>query len=446
MTIDNLSGAQDNLPSKILVGYWHNFINSAGAIPLSEVPPAYDVINVSFAISGASGGQMQFSPDPAIYPDKQVFKNDIQLLQNNGKKVLISIGGATSPVQLIDTNAVNSFVASMKEIIDTYGFNGMDIDLEGASLSLENGDSDFRSPTSPSITNFIKAVDLLLANYASDFILSAAPETAFVQGGYTTYQGIFGAYLPVIHALRDKLTYVHVQHYNTGSMFGRDGNLYQPATSDFHVAMAEALLAGFSVGRNNQNIFFEPLLPSQVLIGLPATGNAASSGFTEAELIKDAVNYLVKAEAYGGNYVLSKATGYPEFRGLMTWSINWDVSSNNSFSSSYRDFLNSLDLTSGIDETPIVANFQLFPNYPNPFNPSTSIKYEVKSAALLRIEIFDILGKKINILTNAYHTPGQYKVSWNGKNSLGGHVASGIYFYKLSSSESIQVRRMVLNR
>ena len=111
-------------------------------------------------------------------------------------------------------------------------------------------------------------------------MLTAAPETAFVQGGYGTYGGVWGAYLPVIHALRTRLTYVHVQHYNTGTMYGRDGNIYQPATADFHAAMADMLLAGFPVDIWGGNIYFDPLDEEQVAIGLPASSQAAGSGFT----------------------------------------------------------------------------------------------------------------------------------------------------------------------
>ena len=76
---------------------------------------------------------------------------------------------------------------------------------------------------------------------------------------------IFTNYLRV----KDKLTYIHVQHYNAGSGIGMDGNNYNQGTADYEVAMADMLLHGFPVGGNTNNIF--PALRSdQVMIGLPA--------------------------------------------------------------------------------------------------------------------------------------------------------------------------------
>ena len=103
----------------------------------------------------------------------------------------------------------------------------------------------------------------------SDFLLSMAPETAYVQGGYSAYGSIWGAYLPIIYGVKDKLTYIHVQHYNAGSGIGMDGNNYNQGTADYEVAMADMLLHGFPVGGNTNNIF--PALRSdRVMIGLPA--------------------------------------------------------------------------------------------------------------------------------------------------------------------------------
>ena len=82
-----------------------------------------------------------------------------------------------------------------------------------------------------------------------------------------------GAYLPIIYGVKDKLTYIHVQHYNAGSGIGMDGNNYNQGTADYEVAMADMLLHGFPIGGNANNMF--PALRSdQVMIGLPAAAAA----------------------------------------------------------------------------------------------------------------------------------------------------------------------------
>ncbi|GJM67914.1 hypothetical protein HMSSN036_01300 [Paenibacillus macerans] len=127
---------------KIIVGYWHNFDNGSSNIRLRDVPSSYDVIQVAFAepSGGAASGDMAFQPYNASIGE---FQADVRELQSQGKKVLISIGGANGAVELSTDQAKQKFVSTMKSIIDTYGFDGLDIDLEGSSLSLNPGDTDF---------------------------------------------------------------------------------------------------------------------------------------------------------------------------------------------------------------------------------------------------------------------------------------------------------------
>ncbi|WP_211747456.1 glycosyl hydrolase family 18 protein [Paenibacillus sp. Marseille-Q4541] len=324
--------------SKWLIGYWHNFDNGSTNIRLRNVNPAYDIINVSFAEPISHGsGTLAFTPYNASVEE---FKSDIAYLQSQGKKVLISMGGANGTIELTDATKKQQFEDSLKSIINTYGFNGLDIDLEGSSLSLNAGDTDFRNPTTPKIVNLINGVKAVKATFGANFMITAAPETAYVQGGYLNYGGPWGAYLPVIHALRNDLNLLHVQHYNSGSMIGLDGRAYSQGTADFHVAMAEMLLQGFNVG-GSSGPFFSPLRPDQIAIGVPATQQAAGGGYTAPAELQKAMNYLIKGVSYGGSYTLRQPAGYPGLKGIMTWSINWDAFANNQFSSAHRSFLNS---------------------------------------------------------------------------------------------------------
>jgi chitinase len=350
--------AQTN-PERVLIGYWHNW-GSPNALPLTAIPDAYDVINIAFATpSVPNGATMQFTPFAGAYPSSQAFKNDIATLQAAGKKVLISIGGANDPVVVDSTADEQAFASSMLQLITTYGFDGLDIDLEGSSFLLQAGDTSFLNPTTPRIAHFINALNQLLAQLPTDFILSAAPETAMVQGGMSAYGGVWGAYLPVLHAFRTRFDWVHVQHYNSGTMYGRDGAIYTPGTVDFHVAMADALIGGFTT---SNGIVFAPFQPHQIAIGLPASPSAAGSGYTAAALIHAALDRLLLGAPSSG-YQLANANGYPNFRGLMTWSINWDVAAGNAFSQPHRAYLDQvflhLDTTTVSATTGGTATFHL---------------------------------------------------------------------------------------
>lgn len=339
--------AQAAVSSKTIVGYWHNFDNGSGFIKLRDVSPKFDVINVSFSepTSGVTNGTIGFTP--YNYTDTD-FKADVAYLQSQGKKVIISIGGQNGQVQLPNAGARDNFVNSVIAIIEKYGFNGLDVDFEGHSLYLNAGDSDLKNPTTPVIVNLIAALRTINNHFGTDnFYLTMAPETFFVQLGYTFYGGSCiscdnraGAYLPVIHATRDILDWLQVQNYNSGPITGLDDQYHTMGNADFHVAMADMLLTGFPVAKNPNN-FFPALRQDQVLLGLPANANAGG-GFTTVAEVQKALDALIKGVQLSSYKTRGSSTGYPNFRGLMTWSVNWDKFNNFEFSNSHRAYLDAL--------------------------------------------------------------------------------------------------------
>jgi len=84
--------------------------------------------------------------------------------------------------------------------------------------------------------------------------------------------------------------------------------------------------------------------------------------------------------------------------------------------------------------------YKLYNNYPNPFNPSTTIKYDIPKSAFVKLVIYDILGKEVATLVNEALQPGTYEITFDGSN-----LASGIYFYQLAiNNEQLAVKKMVL--
>ncbi|MFJ3519489.1 MULTISPECIES: chitinase [unclassified Streptomyces] len=326
-------GGGGGLPAHALVGYLHaSFANGSGYVRMADVPASWDVINLAFGEpTSVTSGDIRFRLCPVAecpgVESPAEFKAAIKAKQAAGKKVLISIGGQNGQVQLASTAARDAFVSSVSKIIDEYGLNGLDIDFEGHSLSLATGDTDFRAPTTPVVVNLISAVKTLKARYGPDFVLTMAPETFFVQLGYQFYgSGPWGgqdpragAYLPVIHALRDDLTLLHVQDYNSGPIMGLDNQYHSMGGADFHIAMTDMLLTGFPVAGNTARVF-PALRPDQVAIGLPATTNAGNGHTSPAEVTR-ALNCLTKKTDCGAYQTHGT---WPGLRGLMTWSINWD--------------------------------------------------------------------------------------------------------------------------
>jgi hypothetical protein len=90
-------------------------------------------------------------------------------------------------------------------------------------------------------------------------------------------------------------------------------------------------------------------------------------------------------------------------------------------------------------------NFILYQNYPNPFNPNTVISYKLKVKSDVVLKIYDILGREIVVLVNEVKNAGDYTVGWNGKNSTGLQVGSGVYFYQLKTNTGfVAAKKMIL--
>jgi len=90
--------------------------------------------------------------------------------------------------------------------------------------------------------------------------------------------------------------------------------------------------------------------------------------------------------------------------------------------------------------------FSLDQNFPNPFNPETTIRYRLAGRSAVTLEIYDILGQQVRTLVNTPQTTGEYSVAWNGTNDSGKPLASGVYLCRLRANEFTAVRKLLLVR
>jgi hypothetical protein len=88
--------------------------------------------------------------------------------------------------------------------------------------------------------------------------------------------------------------------------------------------------------------------------------------------------------------------------------------------------------------------FSLGQNYPNPFNPTTHIRFALPEDSWVKVEVFNILGQKITNLVDEYLTAGYKETVWDGRDSKGMEVASGIYFYRIKAEKFTDIKKMVL--
>jgi hypothetical protein len=103
-------------------------------------------------------------------------------------------------------------------------------------------------------------------------------------------------------------------------------------------------------------------------------------------------------------------------------------------------------VTTGVDPEPIETptRYALHDNFPNPFNPTTTIRYDLAEAADVHLEIYNIKGERVTVLVDRHQPPGRHNVRWDGHNSSGQPVATGVYFYRLRAGEFVETRKMQL--
>ena len=106
-------------------------------------------------------------------------------------------------------------------------------------------------------------------------------------------------------------------------------------------------------------------------------------------------------------------------------------------------FTNSLRSKESNSEI-IPNSFELYQNFPNPFNPITTIKFNMPKSEFINLTIYNIKGQKIRNLINEFKNFGDHKISWDGKNNFGESVPTGIYFYKINNSNQIVIKKMML--
>jgi chitinase len=293
----------------------------SGDIPLDSIDARYNVIIIAFAMPADTAMTMHFTP---FGMSNEAFIRTVQRLQQQGKRLLLSIGGATCRIDITNEARKKQFVASLLQILKRYPFDGVDIDVEHGE-SIVNTGGTIAAPTNPAQKLLLTAIKEVMqgyrAHYQRKMLLTITPETAYVQGGQSKFGQIWGAYLPLLDALRDSLDMVQVQLYNSGSMYDINRVERFQGTPEFVVAMTEALIQGM----NTKGGFFKGLPAYKVAVGLPACRSAAGGGYVDTAVLAACLRYLTGRGPQVGNYKLRQASGYPDLGGLMLWSINWEA-------------------------------------------------------------------------------------------------------------------------
>jgi chitinase len=361
------------LPANPIVGYWENWGQS---MKLTDIPEEYNIIIVSFMLTEADDYTPVFDLDASCYlygggGGVEQFKTDIKTVQKLMRPVTISIGGETGSLTIDTQDAEDTFVAGVIEIIDEYDFDGLDIDLEGSSMNFNdssNPGSFAFEDLSPQLQHTISAFRRIHDHYGNDFILTAAPELAYVQYGgvsgyYAGYTGKEGSFLPILENLRNEFDMVNIQYYNYGTKTWipytyqgtTDWNGFTTGTIDALAQLVDYFLYGFDI--SNLGIHFDGWPAEKTGIGLPSTPSSAGipistdpdGYYMHTNEVYTVLNYLTEGIRNSSfTFSMTDDRIYPKLKGMMTWDINHDATTEDGtpsyeFCTAYSAYFDKLD-------------------------------------------------------------------------------------------------------
>ncbi|PIB12355.1 chitinase [Vibrio rotiferianus CAIM 577 = LMG 21460] len=302
--LSNVASANEmvNPDGGVVVGYWHNWCDGAGykggnapCVTLDEVNPMYNVVNVSFMkVFNTSDGRIPtFKLDPNIGLSEQQFIDQIGALNQQGRAVLIALGGADAHVEL-KTGDEQAFAQEIIRLTDKFGFDGLDIDLEQSAVTASDNQ-----------TVIPAALRLVKEHYqqqGKNFLITMAPEFPYLTEG--------GKYVPYITGLEGYYDWINPQFYNQGG----DGIWVEGVgwIAQNNDALKQEFIYYISDSLSNGTRGFHKIQHDKLVFGIPSNIDAAATGFVQdPQDLYDAFDQL-------------KAQGQA-LRGVMTWSVNWDM-------------------------------------------------------------------------------------------------------------------------
>lgn len=161
------------------------------------------------------------------------------------------------------------------------------------------------------------------------------------------------------------------------------------------------------------------------------------SSFTFAGSSDSTTGFSLKWAGWRNFFIESSSPGY-QIRGAMGEFLS-GVSTGDS-NTLLVGTINGLGiLTGSLYDMEVPTTMALYQNFPNPFNPVTTIRYSISSPVTVRLKIYDILGNEIRTLVNEYQHSGNYAVQFNAAS-----LSSGIYIYRLEAGKFVSVRKLTL--
>ena len=335
--LDEMYGTMNNYvsgekTSKFIAGYWEAWKHAEDAtgvdLRLSDVPEGYDIVILGFAREDSNAnGTITFSVNQdalgnALGYSEEEFKADIQEVKARGQKVILSIGGAGSPIHVTDDAQANNFVSSVTNLIKTYDLDGIDINIEEGTETLE------KMRDNPELLgNAIRQIKTN-SELGNDFVLTLCGSTESFYSVEHPKNSSNNAYYysPLAEESNDILTFSSVMLYSTGSEWG----IYKekgdtrievfPGTVEFGPAFVSRMIKEDGVE------------PSKLALCYKAT-DINNDDYLNPTGIAESLEVLIDGKTIiPGDETQESFTppqAYPNFGGVVIYSINIDVKNSN---------------------------------------------------------------------------------------------------------------------
>ena len=404
------------------------------------------------------------SAPPAIYDlDKD---GDLEILSpegsrlyalNSNGKVLpgwpVTLAGAVNPPAVGDLSA-DSTIGIAVSTNDSEGHIYL-LDVDGDILWTRTTGGYNNIPPVLGDIDRDGSLEVILANLTSKMIYVWHSDGSLMDG-WPSYLG-YGWYIGGPPALGDvsgddhlellvgaydgKIGHFWCLDWRGNILFHKEiGEIYSPAVigdidgdnqSEIIVASADQKLYGFEGDGTNALGF--PILTNGGFYSSPAIADVDKDGDVE----------IVALNSRGEVCIWDLSGSYSAD------NIEWGMYMHDIYHSGCYGFdpFNAVNEPKG-DFYRLPQRIALSQNYPNPFNPSTLIRYHLSAVrgrpSAVTLKIYNVLGQLVSTLVDERQVPGYYSVSWDGRDSLGKEVSSGIYFYRMKAGDFVKTRKMIL--
>ena len=346
-------------------------------------------------------------------------------------------------------------LSGMNEVdpVHTAGVGGMVIELKGNEIVLSGSFSELSSDFASQIAGGSHLHEAAIhGNGGVVFPLSAETSEDLRSGQYQAGENTFSTSMDTVDMLRDEMLYgkIHTESFLAGEIRGQ--MLHSPNMPPDSTAIQNP--------GEGATVEIEGIISDSLMIQWTESGDTNQNEIAYIYQLSSEENFSSE------NLILNVNTGLETDFMLSYGAIDTLLSNMNILLNDSVDLYHRIIATDGSDRTAgeistatfvrgpvsdivgksnlLPDKFVLYNNYPNPFNPFTTIKYAVPERSTVKITIFDLTGKEVITLVEDIHKPGQYSLRWDARDKFGESVSAGVYFYRLQSENFESIKKMVM--